>query len=137
MEEGRFEDEMLRNIGVDIDEDATNIFQDLLNETQLLRAAFPVCSSIIPNSFYEAKQKLCDLGLRYETIHPCKYDCVSYWKELADLQHCPTCGSANRRWHRDKRVETDDVLRHPADPEGWKHFDGFNPFGQMSTSYSM
>ncbi|KAA0051711.1 uncharacterized protein E5676_scaffold827G00140 [Cucumis melo var. makuwa] len=61
------------------------------------------------------------------------------------------------RWHRDKRVETDDVLRHPADVEGWKHFDseypdfasdprnvrlglalyGFNPFGQMSTSYSI
>ncbi|KAL0549527.1 hypothetical protein IC582_014012 [Cucumis melo] len=60
-------------------------------------------------------------------------------------------------WHRDKRVETDDVLRHPADAEGWKHFDsefpnfasdprnvrlglasdGFNPFGQMSTSYSI
>ncbi|TYK13937.1 gamma-aminobutyrate transaminase POP2 [Cucumis melo var. makuwa] len=51
----------------------------------------------------------------------------------------------------------DDVLRHPADVEGWKHFssefldftsdprnvrldlasDGFNPFGEMSTSYSM
>ncbi|KAL0555887.1 hypothetical protein IC582_004388 [Cucumis melo] len=61
------------------------------------------------------------------------------------------------RWHRDKRVEIDDVLRHPADAEGWKHFDsefpdfasdprnvrlglasdGFNSFGQMSTSYSM
>ncbi|KAL0560440.1 hypothetical protein IC582_000845 [Cucumis melo] len=61
------------------------------------------------------------------------------------------------RWHREKRVEIDDVLRHPADAEGWKHFDsefpdfasdprnvrlglasdGFNPFGQMSTSYSM
>ncbi|KAA0062945.1 uncharacterized protein E6C27_scaffold468G00390 [Cucumis melo var. makuwa] len=61
------------------------------------------------------------------------------------------------RWHRDIRVETDDVLRHPVDAKGWKHFDseypdfasdsrnvclglasnGFNPFGQMSTSYSM
>ncbi|KAA0058867.1 uncharacterized protein E6C27_scaffold98G00300 [Cucumis melo var. makuwa] len=61
------------------------------------------------------------------------------------------------KWHKDKRVETDDVLRHPADIEGWKHFDsefsnfaseprnvrlglgldGFNQFGQMSTSYSM
>ncbi|KAA0043440.1 uncharacterized protein E6C27_scaffold1639G00520 [Cucumis melo var. makuwa] len=61
------------------------------------------------------------------------------------------------RWHRDNRVETDDVLRHSADAEGLKHFnsefldfasdpqnvhlglalDGFNPFGQMSTSYSM
>ena len=32
-------------------------------------------------------------------------------------------GSADMRWHRDKRVETDDVLRHPADVEGWKHID--------------
>ncbi|KAL0545702.1 hypothetical protein IC582_015593 [Cucumis melo] len=28
----------------------------------------------------------------WETIHACKYDCVLYWKEFADLQHCPTCG---------------------------------------------
>ncbi|KAA0048683.1 putative transposase [Cucumis melo var. makuwa] len=120
-----------------------------------------MCNSTIPSSFYETKRKLRDLGLGYETIHACKYDCVLYWKEFADLQHCHTCGearykegSADMRWHRDKRVETDDVLRHPADAEGWKHFDsefpdfasdprnmrlglasdGFNPFGQMSTS---
>ncbi|KAL4030980.1 hypothetical protein IC575_009235 [Cucumis melo] len=61
------------------------------------------------------------------------------------------------RWHKDKRCETESILRHPADAEGWKHFDeqypcfasdarnvrlalssdGFNPFGNMSTSYSM
>ncbi|KAA0040145.1 transposon protein, putative, CACTA, En/Spm sub-class [Cucumis melo var. makuwa] len=61
------------------------------------------------------------------------------------------------RWHKDKRVDTEDVLRHPADAAGWKHFDkefpqfaseprnvrlglasdGFNPFGNMSTAYSM
>ncbi|KAL0536338.1 hypothetical protein IC582_025284 [Cucumis melo] len=161
---------------------------------ELLRAAFPMCNNTIPSSFYEVKRKLRDLGLGYETIHACKYDCVLYWKEFVDLQHCPTCGearykvnhnrgkkiphkvlrhfplvprlqrlfvsqegSADMRWHMDKRVETDDVLRHPADAEGWKHFDsefpdfasdprnvrlglasdGFNPFGQMSTSYSM
>ncbi|KAA0034988.1 uncharacterized protein E5676_scaffold155G00210 [Cucumis melo var. makuwa] len=32
-------------------------------------------------------------------------------------------GSAEMRRHRDKCVETDDVLRHPTDKEGWKHFD--------------
>ncbi|KAA0040682.1 uncharacterized protein E5676_scaffold534G00180 [Cucumis melo var. makuwa] len=123
-----------------------------------------MCSTTIRSSFYEAKRKLRDLGLGYETIHACKYDCVLYWKEFVDLQHCPTCGearykegSAGMRWHRDKRVETDDVLRHPANAEGWIHFDfeypdfasdprnvrldlaldGFNPFGQMSTLYSM
>ena len=61
------------------------------------------------------------------------------------------------RWHRDKSVEIDDVFRHPADVEEWKHFDcefsnfasdlrnvrlglaldEFNPFGHMSISYSM
>uniref|UniRef100_A0A9I9EJX4 Uncharacterized protein n=1 Tax=Cucumis melo TaxID=3656 RepID=A0A9I9EJX4_CUCME len=33
-EELRLKDEMTRNIGVDIDEDTTNIFQDLLNEAR-------------------------------------------------------------------------------------------------------
>ena len=50
--------------------------------------------SIIPSSFYEAKQKLHDLDLGYKAIHACKYDCILYWKEFADLQHCSTCGEA-------------------------------------------
>ncbi|KAA0026246.1 uncharacterized protein E5676_scaffold343G00340 [Cucumis melo var. makuwa] len=61
------------------------------------------------------------------------------------------------RCHKDKRCETEGILRHPADAEGWKHFheqyscfalgarnvrlalsyDGFNSFGNLSTSYSM
>ncbi|TYK04284.1 Transposon, En/Spm-like protein [Cucumis melo var. makuwa] len=61
------------------------------------------------------------------------------------------------RWHKDKRCETEGILRHPIDAEGWKHFDeqypcfsldarnvrlalsfdGFNPFENMSTLYSM
>ena len=61
------------------------------------------------------------------------------------------------RCHRDKYVEIDDVLRHPADAEEWKHcdceypdfaydprnvrlglaLDEFNSFGHMNTSYSM
>lgn len=60
------------------------------------------------------------------------------------------------RWYSDKRVD-DGQMRHPADSEEWKNFDkqypefakeirnvrlglatdGFNPFGNMSTSYSM
>ncbi|KAA0062837.1 hypothetical protein E6C27_scaffold146G00040 [Cucumis melo var. makuwa] len=119
---------------------------------ELLRSTFSMCSTTIPSLFYEAKKKKPrDLDLGYETIHACKYNCVLYWKEFADLQHFPTCGEA-----RDNCVETDDVLRHLADAEGWKHFDyefpdfssdprnvrlglasdGLNPFGQMSTSYS-
>ena len=61
------------------------------------------------------------------------------------------------RWHAEKRVNTEGILRHPADAEAWKYFDkqypmfandprnvrlgfasdGFNLFGNMSNSYSM
>ncbi|XP_052294335.1 uncharacterized protein LOC107178912 isoform X1 [Citrus sinensis] len=61
------------------------------------------------------------------------------------------------RWHQEKRVAEEGILRHPADGEAWKEFDrlypwfaqeprnvrmglatdGFNPFGNMHNSYSM
>ncbi|XP_022154246.1 uncharacterized protein LOC111021544 [Momordica charantia] len=47
------------------------------------------------------------------------------------------------RWHKDKRCETEGILRHPADAEDARNVrltlssDGFNPFGNMSLSYSM
>ncbi|KAA0033685.1 uncharacterized protein E5676_scaffold386G00860 [Cucumis melo var. makuwa] len=61
------------------------------------------------------------------------------------------------RWHKDNQVKTEDVLRHPANVARWKHYDSefsefasdpwnarlglaldeFNPFGHMSTAYSM
>ncbi|XP_026384531.1 uncharacterized protein LOC113280095 [Papaver somniferum] len=61
------------------------------------------------------------------------------------------------RWHKDKYDQKEGVLKHPADGEAWKDFDnrypsfaqdprnvriglatdGFNPFGNMSNSYSM
>ena len=125
----------------------------------LLKDVFPV-GSYIPSSFYEAKKKLRDLGLGYESIHACKYDCVLFWKGYSNCQSCPVCGESRykmkdgtskkipnkilrhfplisrlkqlfsskhiatkMRWHKDKRVETDGVLRHPADAEGWKCFD--------------
>ena len=53
-----------------------------------------MCNTTIPDSFYEAKLKLRDLDLGYEIIHACKYDCVLYCKEFADLQHCPTYGES-------------------------------------------
>ncbi|KAL0333115.1 UNVERIFIED_CONTAM: hypothetical protein Scaly_2213000 [Sesamum calycinum] len=60
------------------------------------------------------------------------------------------------RWHKEKRTD-DGVLRHPADGQEWKEFDkmhesfsqdprnvrlglatdGFNPFSNMSSSYSI
>ena len=61
------------------------------------------------------------------------------------------------QWHKLKRIPKPDILSHPADGEAWKEFDiewetfaadprnirlslathEFNPYGTMSTSYSM
>ncbi|XP_062103346.1 uncharacterized protein LOC133814397 [Humulus lupulus] len=65
--------------------------------------------------------------------------------------------SSDMRCHKEERVDTEGVLRHPADAAVWKDFDkqypdfakeprnirlgfatdGFNPFGDLSNSYSM
>ena len=132
-EEG-LENEMLFS---GVEQDITNLFQDLMIEThnelypgcleffslnflvklmhikvlngwsnksfdmllKLFKAAFPT-GTTIPTSFYEAKRDLCDLGLGY--IHACKYDCVLYWKEFGDLQHCPICGESRYKVNNNK-----------------------------------
>lgn len=65
--------------------------------------------------------------------------------------------ASDMRWHKDKRVAETNILRHPADGEAWKDFDRihesfahelrnirltlssdrFNPYSNMSTTYSM
>ena len=61
------------------------------------------------------------------------------------------------QWHKKQRVAVENEMSHPADGEAWKYFDkrnpsfavearnlrlalatdGFNPFGKISTTYSM
>ena len=160
---------------------------------QLLIDAFPKGSNI-PKTYYDAKKMLRELGLGYNSIHACKYDCALFWKENESLDKCPVCDepryklchgkgkkvphkvlrhfplkprlqrlfisrhtTIDMRWHKEKRINEDGVLRHPADSEVWKDMDtqfpwfsqdprnvrqglatdGFNPFGTMSISYSM
>ena len=50
---------------------------------ELLKHAFSMYDTIIPSLFYEAKRKLRDLDLGYETIHACKYDSVLSRRSLA------------------------------------------------------
>ena len=94
----------------------------------------------------EGKRKVPHKVLRYFPIIP-RLQRFFVSKELSE----------NTRWHKDKRVAEDNIMRHPADGEAWKFFDkefdwfpkdarniklgiatdGFNPFGNMSASYSM
>ena len=65
--------------------------------------------------------------------------------------------ASDMRWHKEKRSQEENVYRHPADALAWNEFDrnhewfandsrnvrlglasdGFNPFGDMSSAYSM
>ncbi|XP_019257788.1 PREDICTED: uncharacterized protein LOC109236007 [Nicotiana attenuata] len=69
--------------------------------------------SFVPNSFYEAKKVLRDLGLGYNKIDACQNDCILYWRDYANAQSCPKCGKY--RWKSDeqkgKKVACK-VLRH-------------------------
>ncbi|XP_060970010.1 uncharacterized protein LOC133037176 [Cannabis sativa] len=126
-----------------------NIFEELL---KLLKFAFPKENNI-PSTYYEAKKRLKKLGLGYDSIHVCLYNCCLFYKENASKEACPVCRTS--RW---VTSENDDgVLRHPVDGLASKDFDakhpefardprnvrlglaadGFNPFGNMSLAYSM
>ncbi|XP_077248014.1 uncharacterized protein LOC143887729 [Tasmannia lanceolata] len=62
---------------------------------ELLKEALPVGESL-PNSFYETKKIIRDLGLHYNKIDACPNDCMLYWKEAANDSACRICGAS--RW---------------------------------------
>ncbi|XP_073120780.1 uncharacterized protein [Henckelia pumila] len=96
----------------------------------------------VPNSFYEAKKQISNLGLHYEKIHTCPNDCMIYWGEDVNEQVCKVCNLS--RWKnlqkqpkktvkggkKNSSIENssqDGILRHPADSPAWKTFDERHP----------
>ncbi|KAA0036187.1 uncharacterized protein E6C27_scaffold69G00560 [Cucumis melo var. makuwa] len=75
---------------------------------ELLNEAFPNGVKL-PVSYYEAKKRLRDLGMGYEAIHG--------WKHFDEQYPCFASDARNVRLALS--------------------LDGFNPFGNMNTSYSM
>ena len=57
---------------------------------QIIKRAFLMCGTNAPGSFYEAKHKLRELGLRFETIHAYKYECIV----LEGVWRFATCGES-------------------------------------------
>ncbi|XP_058006773.1 uncharacterized protein LOC110657485 [Hevea brasiliensis] len=97
--------------------------------------------SNLPQSYYDAKKVIQDLGLSYKKIDACVNNCMLYWKEDERLDFCKICGYSRwktdkyngedktaslMRWHKDKRVD-DGVMRHPADSMAWISFDKLHP----------
>ena len=71
----------------------TNRSFDML--CQLLKISHPEGNKV-PDSHYDARRKLRAIGLGYESIHVCKYDCALFWKENALAEICPVCKTS--RW---------------------------------------
>ncbi|XP_020266395.1 uncharacterized protein LOC109841877 [Asparagus officinalis] len=58
---------------------------------KFLKDSMPLGNNV-PQSWYEAKRIMSDLGLNCEKIHACPNDCVLFWKENSKLKECPNCG---------------------------------------------
>ncbi|XP_043694262.1 uncharacterized protein LOC122644969 [Telopea speciosissima] len=59
----------------------------------LLKKALPQ-NNTLPNSLYEAKKMLKDLGLSYNMIDACPKDCMLYWKDASNEKSCLKCGAS-------------------------------------------
>ncbi|XP_055961889.1 uncharacterized protein LOC130015557 [Mercurialis annua] len=68
---------------------------------KLLKDKILPIDSTLPESYYEAKKIIADLGLSYEKIDVCENDCMLYWKEEQESDICKICGES--RWKEDKR----------------------------------
>ena len=55
----------------------------------LLKNAFPDIN--IPDSFYETKKVIRELGCDYKKIDVCQNDCMLFWKQDKNLDSCKVC----------------------------------------------
>ncbi|XP_047342834.1 uncharacterized protein LOC124946317 [Impatiens glandulifera] len=76
----------------------TNTSFDLL--LNLLKDEILPVNSHLPNSYYECKKFITNIGLTYEKIDVCNNNCMLYRKQDNDLQRCKVCGTS--RWKIDK-----------------------------------
>ena len=75
----------------------------------LLRASHPLPNEV-PNTLYETKKLIKDLGLNYNKIDVCPNDCMLYWKEAKNKDFCSNCGKC--RWSLVDRKIPAKTLRH-------------------------
>ena len=45
----------------------------------------------LPDNYPTMKKSLKGLGMKYKSIHVCKFDCILYWKEHQNKLNCPVC----------------------------------------------
>ncbi|XP_052185250.1 uncharacterized protein LOC127796886 [Diospyros lotus] len=127
---------------------------------QILQDELLPDGSTLPNSYYEAKKIIQDLGLSYKKIDACVNNCMLYWKRDEKSDFCSICGAS--RWRNDncngeikvgrngKRKPVKILQYFLLMPRLQRLFmskphnvrlglasDGFQPFAHSKTSYSI
>ncbi|GJX83445.1 zinc finger, PHD-type containing protein [Tanacetum coccineum] len=139
-----------------------SIFNEML---EFFQNVFPTAKGYkLPPSYYAIKKTFKTIRLGYESIHACVNDCFLFRGEAnKDVHLCSVCNTS--RWKDSntpgkkvhKNYTKPGKMQQPVDGRGWKDFDtkyldftaeprnvrlglaadGFNPFGNLSQSYSM
>ncbi|KAF3667872.1 putative 13-hydroxylupanine O-tigloyltransferase-like [Capsicum annuum] len=148
----------------DLSDSNNKDYFELLKEGNLLKDAFKFAK--IPLSFYEAKKTINKLCLDYIKIDVCPNNCTLYWEDDINAESYKHCNTSRWKLKKDSDLDhapstkddnKDGILRHPRDGKAWKRLDtnypefasdprniqlglatnGFDPFGTMSTNYSI
>ncbi|CAN1755647.1 hypothetical protein LINPERHAP1_LOCUS5807 [Linum perenne] len=79
-------------------------------------------ASSLPDSYYESKKLIRDLGLSYNKIDACDNSCMLYWKEDKHLDSCRVCNKS--RWKSD--ANSGSFTRQTEKDIPIKHYDTFH-----------
>ncbi|XP_019051849.1 PREDICTED: uncharacterized protein LOC104589233 isoform X2 [Nelumbo nucifera] len=60
---------------------------------ELLKEVLPE-GEVLPNSYFETRKIIRELGFDYKKIHACPNDCMLYWKEDEARDTCKVCGES-------------------------------------------
>nr|XP_043639273.1 uncharacterized protein LOC122610343 [Erigeron canadensis] len=99
---------LLELMNVKISCKMTNVAMDMILD--LFSRAFKEAN--FPKNHYQAKKYLCTLGLGYQSIHACKYDCALFWEENKDLENCPRCNTSRYEEKSNGKKKPVKVLRY-------------------------
>nr|XP_043639223.1 uncharacterized protein LOC122610292 [Erigeron canadensis] len=99
---------LLELMNVKVTCNMTNVAMDMILD--LFSRAFKDAN--FPKNHYQAKKYLRTLGLGYQSIHACRYDCALFWEENKDLKNCPPCNTSRYEEKSNGKRKPVKVLRY-------------------------
>nr|GEZ16711.1 hypothetical protein [Tanacetum cinerariifolium] len=113
-----------------------SIFNEIL---EFFQNVFPTAKGYkLPPLYYKIKKTFKTIGLGYESIHTCVNDCFLFRGDAnKDVHFCPMQHPVDGRAWKDFDTKYLDFVVEPRNVLLGLAADGFNPFDNLSQSYSM